>query len=230
MASQAVAPSPNITEWSAAAETVENISTDSGAAVDETALDEMLRGSKGMLQYWTAAPELVVLMSVMDYRGLNGTESVATAEQLTVAEADALEADLTGALRLLTGDNYQRFAAIHREAVAVGEPTRLSRPRQIVVGRYDGLRRTRSMIGFGGRAARADGHIIGGAVLLDRDYDQTSDLRRLLRTHELGHALGFNHLQTQTSIMNPAIGPEPTRFDRVAIRIAFDRAHNNAAN
>jgi hypothetical protein len=230
MASQAVAPRPNITEWSAAAETVENTSTDSGAAVDGTALDEMLRGSKGMLQYWTAAPELVVLMSVMDYRGLNGAESVATADQLTVAEADALEADLTGALRLLTGDNYQRFAAIHREVVAVGERTRLSRPRQIVVGRYGGLRRTRSMIGFGGRAARADGHIIGGAVLLDREYDETSDLRRLLRTHELGHALGFNHVQTQTSIMNPAIGPEPTRFDRVAIRIAFDRAHNHAAN
>jgi Matrixin len=230
LAAQPGGPLPNIAEWAPAAETVENVSTASGFAVDKTALDEMLWGSKGMLQYWTAAPELVVLMSVMEYRGVSGAESIATAEQLTVAEADALEADLTGALRLLTGDNYQRFAGIHREVVPVGEHTRLSRSRQIVVGRYSGLRRTRSMIGFGGRAARTDGRIIGGAILLDRDYDETSELRRLLRMHELGHALGFNHVQAQTSIMNPAIGPDLTGFDRVAIRIAFDRAHNHAAN
>ena len=230
MAAQTGARRTNVTEWSPASETVERVSTASSSAVDRTALDEMLWGSKRMLQYWTAAPELVVLMSVMEYRGDSGAESVATAEQLTAAEADALEADLTGALRLLTGDNYQRFAAIRREEVPVGEQTRLSRPRQIVVGRYSGLRRIRRMIGFGGRAARADGHIIGGAILLDSDYDQTSDLRRLLRMHELGHALGFNHVKAQTSIMNPVIGPELTQFDQAAIRIAFDRMHNHAAN
>ncbi len=230
IAAQPGAPCPNITEWSPAAEAIENVSTASSPAANKTALDEMLWGSKGMLQYWTAAPELVVLMSVMEYRGDSGADSVATGEQLTAVEADALEADLTGALRLLTGDNYQQFAAIHREEVPVGEQTRLSRPRQIVVGRYSGLRRTRSTIGFGGRAALADGHIIGGAILLDRDYDQTSDLRRLLRMHELGHALGFNHVRAQTSIMNPAIGSELTGFDRVAIRIAFNRTHDHAAN
>jgi hypothetical protein len=220
---------PDIVDWSPAAESVASASTPSRPTAEQTALDEMLRGSKGTLQYWTAAPELVVLMSVMDYRG-DGTDSVATAEELTGADADALEADLTAALRLLTGDNYQQFAAIHRERVPVGERTKVSRPRQIVVGRYSGLRRVRSMIGFGGRAARADGRISGGAILLDRDYDQTSDLRRLLRMHELGHALGYNHVQAQTSIMNPAIGPEPTRFDLMAVRVAFDRTHNHAAN
>ncbi len=220
----------DIVDWSPAAEAVVSASTTSGSVADKAALDEMLVGTKGMLQYWTAAPELVVLTSVMEYRGDAGAESVATAEQMTDADADALEADLTGALRLLTGDNYQKFAAIHREVVPVGQQTKLSRPRQIVVGRYNGLRRVRSMIGFGGRAARTDGHISGGAILLDRDYDQTSELRRLLRMHELGHALGFNHVQAQTSIMNPAIGPELTAFDRMAIRIAFDRTHNHSAN
>ena len=221
---------PVIVDWSPAAEAAESVTAAASSPAEQTALDEMLRGSKGMLQYWTAAPELVVVMSVMEYRGESGAESVATAEQMTAADATALEADLTVALRLLTGDNYQQFAAIHREVVLPGETIRLSRPRQIVVGRYDGLRRTRNMIGFGGRAARSDGRISGGAVLLDRDYDETSELRRLLRMHELGHALGFNHVQSQTSIMNPAIGPEPTRFDRMAVRIAFDRTHARAAN
>jgi hypothetical protein len=224
------APRPDIVDWSPASEAVESATTASSSPAERTALDEMLRGSKGMLQYWTAAPELVIVMSVMEYRGESGAESVATSEQMTGDDATALEADLTAALRLLTGDNYQQFAAIRREVVPAGDTIKLSRPRQIVVGRYSGLRRARNMIGFGGRAARSDGRISGGAVLLDRDYDQTSELRRLLRMHELGHALGFNHVQAQTSIMNAAIGPEPTRFDRMAVRIAFDRTHAHAAN
>ena len=220
----------NTLNFAPATDAVESVNAKSSSPADQTALDEMLRGSKGMLQYWTAAPELVVVMSVMDYRGDSGAESIATAEQMSDADATALEADLTSALRLLTGDNYQQFAAVRREVVPVGSQIKLSRPRQIVVGRYSGLRRVRSMIGFGGRAARADGRITGGAILLDRDYDQTSELRRLLRMHELGHALGYNHVQAQTSIMNPAIGPEPTRFDRMAIRIAFERLHTHLAN
>lgn len=197
---------------------------------DLTALDEMLRGSKGRLQHWTHAPELVVLLSVMDYQGDGGAGSVATEATLTDAEADALVADLTGALALLTGHAYDQFAAVHRESVAAGSRTTVSRPGQIVVGRYSGVRRLVETIGFGGRSARTDGTITSGAIVLDSDYDRTSDLRRLLRTHELGHALGYNHVQSRTSIMNPSIGPEPTDFDRMAARVAFDSTHSRSAN
>ena len=88
------------------------------------ALDEMLLGPKGRLQHWTHAPELTVLLSVMDYRGEGGAESVATEATLTGAEADALVADLTTALTMLTGDTYSHFAAVHLEPVAVGSRTR----------------------------------------------------------------------------------------------------------
>ena len=188
---------------------------------DLAALDEMLRGSKGRLQHWTHAPELVVLLSVMDYRGEGGAESVATEAALTDAEADGLVADLTAALAILTDHTYVHFAAVHRESVAAGSQTAISRPGQIVVGRYNGVRSLVKTIGFGGRSAWADGTIASGAIVLDSDYDRTSDLRRLLRTHELGHALGYNHVQSRTSIMNPSIGPEPTDFDRMAAQIAF---------
>jgi hypothetical protein len=201
------------------------------AVGNEAAVDEMLRGPKGVLQYWSAPPELVVLTTVMDYRGSGGADSVATAELLADEDADLLIADLTDALRALTDGRYARFASVRREAVPVGVRASISRPRQIVVGRYSGLQRESGRIGLGGRTALGDGRITAGAVLVDSDYDRTSGLRRLLRTHELGHALGYNHVQTEASIMNPSIGSEVTAFDRAAIRLAFDRVRSvRAAN
>jgi len=59
--------------------------------------------------------------------------------------------------------------------------------------------------------------------VLDNEFDRTSELRRLLRTHELGHALGYNHVKSRVSIMNPRIGPELTDFDRQVVMLAFRR-------
>ena len=39
--------------------------------------------------------------------------------------------------------------------------------------------------------------------------------------HELGHALGYNHVHSRASIMNPQIGSEPTDIDRAVARVAF---------
>jgi hypothetical protein len=222
--------SPTNIVWSAAADAGEGVAAAADTASYQTALDEMLRGSKGIVQYWTSAPELVILSSVMDYRGDSGRESIATDERIADEEADLLEADLTEALRMLTSGTYQQFSSVRREIVPAGKRTTLARARQIVAGRYANLRSTRGVIGFGGRTARSDGRITAGAILLDRDFDRINDRRRLLRMHELGHALGYNHVQAQTSIMNPAIGSEPTPFDRFAIQIAFDRAPKPATN
>ena len=76
-------------------------------------------------------------------------------------------------------------------------------------------------VGDGGRTARADGTITSGTVLLDEDSDRDAERHRLLRIHELGHALGYNHVASERSVMNPTIGAEPTPFDRRVARIAF---------
>jgi hypothetical protein len=218
-------------EWAAAQPQPEMTAALPGDGPEAAALDEMLLGSKGRLQHWTHAPELVVLVSVMDYHGDGGTESVATDTTLTDAEADGLVSDLTGALATLTDHKYVEFAAVRRETLAAGSRASISRRGQIVVGRYSGVRSLAKTIGFGGRSAWADGTIASGAIVLDSDFDRTSEQRRLLRSHELGHALGYNHVQSHLSIMNPSIGPELTEFDRMAVQVAFGAIiHHDAAN
>jgi hypothetical protein len=190
-------------------------------ADDDAAIQELLRGADGVVKHWTRVPELVVLDSVMIYTGGEVHSYTATARRLRTDEVDELVSDLTAALGVLTGNTYQRFASIHRESVVAGTSTRVLRPGQIVAGRYLDVQAIMHTIGLGGRASRADGTITGAAILLDEEFDRTSSRRRLLRTHELGHALGYNHVQSRISIMNPSIGPEPTLFDRDAARIAF---------
>ena len=195
---------------------------------DQLALAEMLRGAKGQVQRWSHAPELVVLTSVMEYHTGEVNQYTATAERLTDDEVNGLAADLTGALVNLTDHTFEQFAAIRRQSIAEGAKTNVVRRGQIVVGRYRGVRRLSNTIGLGGRSSQSDGTIIGGAMVLDEDYDRTSNMRRLLRTHELGHALGYNHVQSQISIMNPRIGPELTDFDRKAAAIAFQNSRERA--
>ncbi len=190
---------------------------------DSYARDEMLLGGHATPRRWDRVPELVVLMPVMQYEKGRGTQYRATAEQLTDDEAAALIADLTEALALLTDNVFQGFAAVRRETASPGVVVDVMRPGQIVVGRYRGVRDQLATIGFGGRSSRRD-VIRAGSVILDSDFDRTSGSRRLLRMHELGHALGYNHVQSRPSVMNPQIGPEPNEFDRAVARIAFRHA------
>jgi hypothetical protein len=108
-----------------------------------------------------------------------------------------------------------------------GEQVSVRRPGRIVVGRYSGIGTFAQTIGYGSWAEQPDGSIVGGSIWLDRDFDRDDAQRRLLRIHELGHALGYLHVTARMSIMNPSIGPEPTDFDRQAVRIAFDRPIGN---
>ena len=196
---------------------------------DRLALDEMLRGAHATPLRWDRVPELVVLMPVMLYEKGKGTDYRATADELTDDEATELVGDLEKALVLLTDGAFRRFAAVRRETVAAGETVNVMRPGQIVVARYRGVRDQLNTIGFGGRSTRGS-TIRAGSIILDADFDRTDQARRLLRMHELGHALGYNHVVSRVSIMNPKIGPEPTDFDRVAARLAFQSFQASAAS
>jgi len=193
---------------------------ESRRAGDVQALQEMFGSSQGP-ERWRQVPELTILVSVMDYQPGGDVEYVATQEKLSEAEIAELVRDLSDGLAVLTANTFEQFASVSRVHMPAGSTARVSRPDQIVAARFNGLRRSMKMLGFGGRRARKDGTITAGAILLDSEADRMHAKRRLLRTHELGHALGYNHVHSRTSIMNPRIGTEPSDFDREAAFIAF---------
>ena len=179
----------------------------------------MLRGGHASALRWDRVPELVVLLPVMNYEKGPGTVYRATSQQLTQPEATTLVADLTDALALLTDNAFPGFAAVRFETAVPGEAVNVMRPGQIVVARYAGVRDQLATIGFGGRSTRGS-TIRAGSIVLDNEFDRANDARRLLRMHELGHALGYNHVTSRVSIMNPKIGGL-TDVDRAIARVAF---------
>ena len=198
------------------------------SSFDLRAFDELFRTSHARLQRWTTRPSLVVLASVMNYRG-DAIEYSATAERMTDEEVALLVNHLTEGLALWTAGTYTSFANVTIERPASGVRVSTAREQTIVVGRYNGIVSMAQTIGYGRWAEADDGAVVAGAMFLDSDFDRTDGRRRLLRIHELGHALGLTHVESRTSIMNPAIGPEPTQFDRQSAAIAFQRPPGNVA-
>jgi Matrixin len=196
---------------------------------DLQAFDEMFRSSNHRLQRWTSRPSLVIIATVMRYVSGDTEKYQATAERLTDDEVTALAANLAEGLTLLTAGTYTTFASVEIERPGQGEQVDVERVGKIVIGRYTGISTLAHTIGYGNWAEQPDGTVVGGTVWLDRDFDRDDARRRLLRMHELGHALGYSHVTVRTSIMNPAIGPEPTDFDRAGASIAFQRPVGNVS-
>lgn len=198
------------------------------SSFDLAAYNEMFRGSHDRLQRWIGAPSLVVLTSVMKFENSEATTAEATGEQMAPGEVDSMIRDLTDGLAALTANTFTAFAQVTRESTGVGARARFNRNNQIVVARFRDLRTATGSVGFGRWAERDDGVVTGGVMFLDGSYDATSEKRKL-RTHELGHALGYKHVTIRTSIMNPVLGSDVTDFDRQGASIAFQRPVGNRA-
>lgn len=197
------------------------------ASFDLTAFDEMFRFENARLQRWTSRPALVVVASTMALTSASAETFQASAEQMTEDEVSQMVAHMTEGLSMLTGNSYTSFQSVEIERPAAGDRVTATRTGKIVVGRYTGIVTLANTIGYGRWSTLSDGTVVGGAMFLDRDFDKNDSRRRLLRIHELGHALGYQHVKSRTSIMNPAIGPDATDFDRAGAIVAFQRQPGN---
>jgi hypothetical protein len=198
------------------------------ASLDLTAFDQMIRGSAGRLQRWLTAPPLVLVTSTLTLSDVNQNSYTATADQMSSAEADRIVADLQFALPQLSGNHFSDFSSISRETPASGSLVNVSRTGQIVAARYTGLRTKTGFVGYGRWAWDSSGDIVAGIIFYDLDYDRSNpSTLRALHAHELGHALGYNHVTARTSVMNPTPIVDPVAFDRDATTLAFLRTPGN---
>lgn len=198
-------------------------------SIDLRSLDEMLR-VRGGLHRWVTAPRVVIERRVLIFTNTSAMSYTASADRMSEADVSQLAADLTWALPQLTGGVFTAFARIDVELAAEGQAVSISRPDTIVVARYDGLNGALAVLGYGRWAWNAAGEVRTAALMLDDAFDRAgASSRRALRSHELGHTLGYDHVSTPVSTMHQSGQIEPTAFDRDATKIAFRRKPLNVS-
>jgi hypothetical protein len=195
---------------------------------DRHAFDEMLR--QPMLRRWESAPPLVIHQRAVAFTDVNMSEAAAAAALMTGAELETLVGDLTWALPQLTGGTFDSFASVATQTAEPGSTVTLLNAGVITVVRVVGLASATGAWGWSRWLYGTNGVVVGGLIMLDEEFERSdSTFRRSLHAHELGHALGYAHVATTPSVMNPHGRLEPTPFDLDATRIAFARPPGNRA-
>jgi hypothetical protein len=188
-----------------------------------TAFDQMFR-SDGALRRWTTAPSVVIHRRVLQFTDVDATSAVATSVELSDAEVDSIMNDLQNVLSALTGQTFDRFSGQTIETAADGESVSVARSGVIFIAHYQGLTDATTYWGYTRWAWNDRGEVRAASVKLDRAFETSgSPYRPTLRAHELGHALGYSHVDARPSVMNASGRVSLTDFDRHGARIAFLR-------
>lgn len=194
------------------------------SSLDLNAFNQMFRGNNGELHRWTSAPALVLQRRALRFTNLTDTTYVATSTTMPDAEADAVVADLGWALPQLSANVFPAFSSVQRETAAEGDVVAAFRPGNVVVALADGLTAATGYAGYTRWAWNGAGELVDALLVIDRGFDgSSSPYRRTVRAHELGHALGYNHVTARPSVMDATATTEPNQFDRDGARIAFQR-------
>jgi hypothetical protein len=191
---------------------------------DLTAFDQMYRHS-GALTRWVEAPRLVLQRRVLQYSESGGVSYTATSELMTDAQASELVSTLVSALPVLTGGRFSAFANQSSETANAGDSVTMTRIGDIYVAQFKGLA-AGGAAGRGSWSTDSRSAVRGGYIMLDRDLDISSARRGSTRAHELGHALGYNHVTARESVMNPT-AVELNGWDRDSSKVAFLREPGN---
>lgn len=196
------------------------------ASFDLNTFNEMLRAP--ILRRWVTAPPLLIERRTLQYADVNASSATSVGTVMTDTEYDGLLSDLRSALGSMTGDAAYGFASVTPQQSPQGTSVSLLNTGRITVARLSGLTQATGFWGYGRWQANSRGEIISGIVMLDRDFDAgTNPSVHTLRAHELGHALGYNHVTGRASVMNSSATLNPTPFDLQALRLAFQRLPGN---
>lgn len=188
--------------------------------------------SSGILARWTSPPHLLIERRVLQFTDVNASSYAALTETLTDADVAGLTTDLSDGYAILTDGKLGTFASVSSQTTAPGASVPVSNDGRIVATRVEGLTSATGFWGYARWSTTPDGQVTRGFMMIDAGFERsTSPLlvqyRRSLRMHELGHALGCQHVTGTVSVMNADARSEPTAFDRDAARIAMLRPVGN---
>ncbi len=179
------------------------------------------------LQRWTRNPRLLVLTHAVDYSGatLGFREFPVIDRPITPAQVDCLAAGLAAKLAEMSG-GHLTWASIDIGRVEPGTRFRVDEtPEGTIVALPS--------ISLGTVAGRGTAYVGSEPFALSRGAVWLADtlnycVTSLLYLHELGHALGYQHVTRTPSIMSPGGLPATlTEFDRNSIEILFQRRPGN---
>ena len=194
---------------------------------DRDAFEELApRAGVTGLRRWTQDPSLIVLTNVVEYDGVAYTPLV-TDRRVPEADFGCLLDGVQGAIAPMS-DNVMTFKKIDVMSPPAG--SRFSIPGTtegtIVLAVARGLSANGRASAFAGIQPEV---LVRGVVWVSADnLPLCGSTAARVYPHELGHALGYQHVTLEASVMS---GIQPTSaltaFDRDAIRIVYQRPPGN---
>ena len=193
--------------------------------LDQAAFEEFSPRTVG-LQRWTRNPRLLLLSHAVDFSGATRgfLEFPVINQPISQTQLDCLATGIGAELAGLSGGHLS-WTSVDIGAVEPGTRFRIDETPEgtIVVLMSVSL----------GTAGRGTGYVgtesfvlTRGAIWLSPDINFC--LTAMLYRHELGHALGYQHVTRATSVMSPGgLPPGLTDFDRNSIAILYQRSPGN---
>jgi hypothetical protein len=194
---------------------------------DQAAFEEFApRATTTGLRRWTEDPSLVVLTNVVNYEVI-AFDPLVTDRRVADADLACLRDGMQKAIGMMS-DGVLTFKKVEMLSLPAG--SRFSIPSTnegtIVVAATRGL-------GANGRASAFAGNqpgvLVRGIIWVTADnLSLCGSTAARVYPHELGHALGYQHVMLEPSVMS---GIQPsnglTAFDRDALRIIYQRPPGN---
>jgi hypothetical protein len=192
------------------------------SSFDTGSFDKFARSlASGVLIRWAVPPVLVVESSLVESPS---NQNVALDERIPSAEVERVISRLSQVLPLLTGSRFSGFAGVLRQNTpAGGEIPRYATGRITIV--YYTQRN--GACGQAGPIVSLPSYEIRSSAVWLRYGCATSNDTTMV--HELGHALGYGHVDGAVSVMRSTGGIDVTEFDRAAATIVFNRPAGNRA-
>jgi hypothetical protein len=199
------------------------------STLDQAAFEEFApRSTTTGLRRWIMNPSLVVLRNVVEYDGVNYVPLV-TDRQVSEGDFKCMVDGVQSAIAPMS-DSTLTFKKVDVVSPLVG--SRFSIPSTaegtIVLAAARGVQANGRASAFAGDQPDV---LVRGVVWITADnLSLCGSTAARVFPHELGHALGYQHVTLEPSVMS-GIDPTdaPTAFDREALRIIYQRPPGNRA-